>query len=169
MSDSSTNRGGRIAQKNALYFTLPSHREPNWRLIKAKEGSVGVDVLLAAHERMCSSSFFILNLTPLLFQILEQEDRIAEEDFTRVIKYCTLELHMFDEVLFQKGMLFSISFLRYFDAAGLFRNRKYKAKEILRCVNHYRPGVNPLTLEDELEIIASSENTLPSASDNLPF
>lgn len=143
MSDISTSKGGRVAQKSAIFFTLPSHREPNWRLTKAKEGSVGVDVLLAAHERMCSSNFFILNLTPILFQILEQEDRIEEEDFTRVIKYCALELHMFDEVLFQKGMLFSISFLRYFEAAGLFRNRKYKAKEILRCVNHYRPSVPP--------------------------
>ncbi len=158
-----------MAQKSASYFTLPGHRDPNWSLAKVKFGSVGIDILLISHEWLCRSDFFLLILTPKFFQLIKKDEGISKDEFVEVITYCIDELQMFDPILFKNGFLFSINFLRYFEAAGLFRNRKYKANDILRCANHYRPGVDPLSLEDELEIIASSDNTLPSASDNLPF
>lgn len=154
----SENKGGRVAQKNAIYFSSPAQRDGNLRLAKKKFGSLAIDVHYLACERMCSSDFFLLHLSPKFFQLIEQEDGITKDEFTTVISYCTKELQMYDAVLYEHGYLFSISFLRFFEAAGLFRNRKYKANDILRCANHFRPGVAPLTLEDELEIIANSEN-----------
>ncbi|MBL0138279.1 MAG: hypothetical protein IPP86_07090 [Bacteroidetes bacterium] len=82
-----------------------------------------------------------------------------------VINYCVNELDLFDWHLYGLGKLFSIQFVRNFDQAGLFRNRKYGAKAVLKAANHFRKGCTPITLEDELEMIAN--DTFPDYGDQI--
>lgn len=166
MEQDTKRKGGRIPAKNFKYYGQNSIRSSNTRLAKDKFGSLAVDCLQAAHERMAQSDFalFVLNKTNL--KRLELEDAITEREFVEVMDYCTNELAMFDEVLFANGFLFSIDFVRTFDLAGLFRHRTYGLADILRVANYYRPGYPPLTAEDDLEIIAKGGIVPPPIKDS---
>lgn len=162
------NRGGRIAQKASNYYSQPSRRDANVHDIKRRYGSVGVDCLQAARERLGQSDFFIFHLTALNLRLIQEEDLISTEDFIQVIRYATVELGLFDKVLFEKNILFSIDFVRNFDKAGLFHGRKYGSKDCLKGANSYRAGHPPLTIEDELElIIIGSDQATPSSTNKI--
>jgi hypothetical protein len=154
MEQDTKRKGGRIPSKNFKFYGQDAVRSSNTRLAKAKFGSLAVDCLQAAHERMAQSDFALFVLDKTNLKRLELEDAITEKEFIEVMDYCTNELGMFDEVLFANGFLFSIDFVRTFDAAGLFRHRTYVLEDIIRVANHYRPGYPPLTAEDKMEIIA---------------
>lgn len=149
------NRGGRIAQKASNYYSLPSRRDANVQDVKRRFGSVGVDCLQAARERLGQSDFFIFHLTDLNLRRIQEEDLISTEDFIQVIRYATVELGLFDKVLFEQNILFSTDFVRNFEQAGLFRHRKYGIEHILTAANFYRIGHPPLSIEDELELIVN--------------
>ena len=154
MEQDTKRKGGRIPSKNFKFYGQDAVRSSNTRLAKAKFGSLAVDCLQAAHERMAQSDFALFALDKTNLRRLELEDAILEAEFLEVMGYCTNELRMFDEILFANGYLFSIDFVRTFDAAGLFRHRTYVFEDIIRVANHYRPGYPPLTAEDKMEIIA---------------
>ncbi len=154
MENENKNKGGRIAKKNSEYYGKQSLRDSNTRLAKLEFGSLAVDCIQAGHERIAQSDFFLFPLSTINLKRIAHEDNISSEDFIKVIKYCSEELHMFDSVLFDNGFLFSIEFVRNFERAGLFRHRKYGIVHILNSANFYRSGHPPLMEEDHLEIIA---------------
>jgi hypothetical protein len=154
MDHENKRKGGRIPAKNFKFYGQDAVRSSNTRLAKAKFGSLAVDCIQCAHERMAQSDFALFMLNEKNLKQIELEDQITHEEFLNVMKYCTYELRMFDEVLLKNNILFSVEFVRTFDLAGLFRHRTYGLADILRVANHYRPGHPPLTAEDELEIIA---------------
>jgi hypothetical protein len=166
--ESVKNKGGRIPEKSSKYYSKSSFRESNVRLAKKEFGSMAVDVIDCCFERIAQSDLFLFKLTPLNLKKIFLEDEIVSEDFMRVVSYCIDELEMFDKVLFDAGYLFSIGFVRNFERAGLFRHRTNGVKEILNLANYYRPGYPPLTLEDDVDIIAKGgklpvePNVIPS-------
>ena len=166
MEQDNKRKGGRIPAKNFKFYGQDAIRSSNTRLAKEKFGSLAVDCLQAAHERMAQSDFALFVLDKTNLKRLELEDDISEKEFMEVMGFCTNVLGMFDSVLFANGFLFSIEFVRTFDSAGLFRHRTYGLTEILRVANYYRPGTPPLTSEDKMEIIAKG-GISPSPIDNL--
>ncbi len=155
MQDENTkNKGGRLAKKNSEYYGKQSLRDSNTRLAKLEFGSLAVDCIQAATERIAQSDFFLFALSKVNLKRIATEDNIPSADFIKVIEYCVNELEMFDSVLFANGFLFSVEFVRNFERAGLFRHRKYGIVHILNSANFYRPGHPPLTAEDQMEIIA---------------
>ncbi len=164
MQEEQKSKGGRIAKKDSIYFSQPGQRSSDWRLVKHEFGSIGIDILLCAFERICRADFYLLTIDKVFLKKILLEDQISEEDFTKVITYCVHELELFDWHLFGQGKLFSIQFVRNFEQAGLFRNRKYGVKAVLKAANYFRTGCTPITLEDELEMIANGnflENDYP--------
>ncbi len=161
MQEETKGRTGRIPNKSCEYYSQTAKRPTTSRLVKQKFGSLGIDVLQCAQERMGQSDFFLFKLNSTGYHSIELEDQIAKADFIAVIEYCATELEIFDKVLFENGFLFSVDFVRNFNRAGLFRNRTYGISHIFNVANNFRPGHPPLTIEDELEIIAKS-STLPS-------
>ena len=159
MQDENKNKGGRIAKKNSEYYGKQSLRDSNTRLAKLEFGSLAVDCIQAATERIAQSDFFLFALSKVNLRRIATEDNIPSEDFIKVIEYCVIELEMFDSVLFANGFLFSVEFVRNFERAGLFRHRKYGIGHILNSANFYRAGHPPLTAEDQLEIIACGGGT----------
>lgn len=181
MENDQKSRGGRVAQKSAIYYGKKSVRDSNTRAAKRKFGSLAVDVIDCSQERIAQSDFFLFFLSEKNLQNIISEDEISIEDFKQVITFCTYEREMFDRILYENQILFSIDLVRTFNEAGLFRNRKYGIEHILRVANSYRPGHPPLTVEDELEKIAlggkpaltpspssPAENSGKKTSDKLP-
>lgn len=159
-----TNKGGRIAKTASDYFGITSVRDANFRDLKRRFGSVGVDIYLLILQLMAQSSFFLYPLNPVNLRRIQEEDLVNPEEFDAVVKYCVEELKILDKPLYDNGYLFSVSFVRTFNLAGLFRHRKYTAVHVLNAANHFRPGHPPLTLEDTLEMIA--QGNLPAG--NMP-
>lgn len=150
-------KGGRIPQKSSNYFSMPSQRDANFRDVKRQFGSIGVDIYLCGLEQIAQSDFFLFQLSDKNLRRIQNEDLIEPGDFIKVIRYCTLELEVFDNVLFEQNYLFSVAFVRNFHHAGLFRHRTYGIDSILHAANSYRPGHPPLTLEDNLEQIVKGK------------
>lgn len=160
MEQDAKRKGGRIPAKNFKFYGQDAIRSSNTRLAKTKFGSLAVDCIQCAHERMAQSDFALFRLDDTNLRRIELEEQITKEEFLEVMDYCTKELRMFDQVLFANGILFSVEFVRTFEMAGLFRHRTYGLADILRVANHYRPGHPPITAEDELELIAKGGSSL---------
>ncbi|MBK7966606.1 MAG: hypothetical protein IPK10_15920 [Bacteroidetes bacterium] len=106
MQDENKNKGGRIAKKNSEYYGKQTLRDSNTRLAKLEFGSLAVDCIQAATERIAQSDFFLFALSKVNLKRIATEDNIPSEDFIKVIEYCVNELEMFDSVLFANGFLF---------------------------------------------------------------
>lgn len=156
------NKGGRIPKTASDYFGIISIRDANFRELKRRFGSAGVDIYLLILQLMAQSSFFLFPLNPVNLRRIQEEDLVNPEEFDAVVKYCVEELQILDKPLYDNGYLFSVNFVRTFNKAGLFRQRKYTAVHVLNAANHFRPGYPPLTLEDRLEMIA--QGNLPSGN-----
>lgn len=168
-------KGGRIADNSAIFFSLPSRRNPSWFLVTEKFGHVGTAVLLANCEYLSSSRYFQLPMESSLFASLKREHNIHKEEYLEVVDYCADELLLYDRFLLNKGTLFSIDLLRNFHRSGYFKSRKYKAEQILNAVNYLRNDQHPLTLEEGFEFLMSNLDQIPELSDGdkdddgLPF
>ncbi|MBK9317747.1 MAG: hypothetical protein IPM91_02150 [Bacteroidetes bacterium] len=157
-------------------FSSPSHPEEALPgLISEKFGHIGTAILLTNCENISSSKYFQLTLGPSFFSALTREYNIQKDEFMQVIDFCADELLLYDRYLLNKGTLFSVDLLRNFHKAGYFRNRKYKAEQILSGVNFLRPHQQPLTLEENFEYLMANLDQIPELSDGdkdddgLPF
>ncbi len=56
-------KGGRIPKKNSEYYSKLSIRDSNTKLAKSIYGSLAVDCIQAAHERIGQADYFLFPLT----------------------------------------------------------------------------------------------------------
>jgi hypothetical protein len=149
-------KGGRSVDHSAFYFSLRSQRDPSWHIVFQKFGHLGTAVLLANCEYMSQAKHFQLKLDSKFFSILYRDHQIEKDKFNEIIQYCIAEVGLYDNYLFEAGSLFSLDLLRNFHNSGYFRNRKFKANDILSAINFLRKGQKPLSLEDDFEQIMQS-------------
>ena len=151
--EKANNKGGRSVDHNPFFFVLNAHQPPEWYMIYLKFGHSGIVLLIAIMQHMCRSRNFLLRLENPFYVSLEKDYGINIEQCNEVLAYAVESTKIYDEFLFKKGMLFSVDFLRNFDHARYFRDRKFKANQILDAINELREGQPPLTFEDPLEKI----------------
>jgi hypothetical protein len=167
------NKGGRTPDNVPFYFILMNQRPASWYYVFKKFGHLGTATLLAMCEYMSKSKHFQLQLDVKFYAILERDHNIDIEQFKQIIEYAITEVGLYDQFLYERGSLFSLELLRNYNNSGYFRNRKYKASDILSAINFIREGQKPLTLEDEFEEIMNSLGTSSKNEDDydeeLPF
>lgn len=173
MKTQQKNKGGRTPDNTPFYFILMNQRPASWYFIFKKFGHLGTATLLAMCEYMSKSKHFRLQLDATFYVLLERDHNIGKEQYDEIIQFAINEVGLYDYCLYEKGYLFSTELLRNYHNSGYFRNRKYKAVDILSAINFIREGQKPLTLEDEFEQIMNSLGTSSKNEedydDELPF
>ena len=161
-----TNKGGRTPDNVPFYFILLNNRPPSWNFVFKRFDHLGTAVLLAICEYMSRSKHFQLRLDPAFYALLERDHKITKEQFTEIVEYAISEVGLYDHFLYRRGSLFSIDLLRNYHNSGYFRNRKYKAADILSAINFLREKEPPLTLDDEFESLMNSLGSSKSEGDS---
>jgi hypothetical protein len=147
------NKGGRVTDNTAIFFSLPSRRNPSWFLAAEKFGHLATAVLVANSEYLSSAHYFQLHLNASFYASLKREHGINRDEYLEVVNYCADELLLYDRYLLNNQILFSVELLRNFHRSGYFKNRKFKADHIINGVNFLRKTEEPLSLVEHFEYI----------------
>jgi hypothetical protein len=161
------NKGGRKIDYTAFFFLLNAHRHPAWYAIFLRFGHLGTAILLANCEYMCRARHFLLKLDTPFYAILERDHRITKEQYIEVLKYAISEGLLYDQILFEMGYLFSITFLKNFHESGYFKDRKHKAEDVISAINRLRKVKPFLSLEDEIDALLNEHAEDPDSQNDL--
>ncbi len=143
------NKGGRIPNLAADYYTMRGVRSPQLKYLKMKFGSEGIDFYVSCSEQLCQSNHFLWHFDcKYQLEVFLTEKIFDQDRFKEILKFSVVELGLFDLPLYENGYLFSTEFVARFDQAGLFTQRTVKAKQILEYVNAKRGAAIPLTMDD---------------------
>jgi hypothetical protein len=130
-SEETTNKGGRYPEYTAKFFTMQGNRPDELEILKMEFGSEGVDFYVSVFETLCTSNHFIYPFKDKYnLQLLAKKKDFDKDRFLEILKFCVEERALFDRQLYEKGYIFSSSFLNTFDNAGLFRNRTMTADDV---------------------------------------
>lgn len=167
------NKGGRTPDNVPFYFILMNQRPASWYYVFNRYGHVGTATLLSLCEYMSKSKYFRLQLDSTFYAVMERDHRITKEQFTEIVEYAINEVKLYDRFLYDRGYLFSIELLRNYHNSGYFRNRKYKATDILKAINYLRENEPPISLDDDFETLMNSLGSTPTTEEDtyeeLPF
>lgn len=145
------NKGGRYPEKNAKFFTMKGNRSDELEILKMEFGADGIDFYVSVFETLCVSDYFIYHFqNKHKLQLLAKKKEIEKERFLEILKFCVDELFLFNKELYEKGYIFSETFLNTFESGGLFKSRTITAEDVrnqvktlLAELNRQLTQVNP--------------------------
>lgn len=128
-------KGGRKQRFNADYFGVPAKPTDEQKALMLKFKNEGLTFYFSIFQKLCGEDYFLWHFEKMYkLLVFADEFQFSVERFKEILDYAVNDVELFDKELYECGYIFSLPFVKNFDNAGLFAERKCNMEVIQKHI-----------------------------------